>query len=173
MKKILCVLLLVCGGCYKPIMLQGEDNATLSEYCIQLSADTQKKLPIYRITGGHDDVHNYNDHNYYYFLSDYIDTSCKNHSNIVLIKQSQVGAVFNTAGKGRSYLKLVFEVKVDFSTKEQSFKDQVFKAESYTGSRSFTASRDEIERLVSKALSKGYQDILIQIETVISEKTGG
>ncbi len=164
--KIFIILLSVItfSGCYKPALLYNHARSHPADFCIQLTEEAKSQQNIYQITGGRDDKHIYDKHYYYYHLSDYLKGQCWPGESFARIEDAKVGLVFQTYGKGRSYLKLVFGITVGFYKESRYQTKKTYHATSQTEVMTFIESNKKQAQLVSKALANGYQDILQQID---------
>ncbi len=164
--KIFIILLSVItfSGCYKPALLYNQASIKQTHFCVQVNEDTRRKQNIYEITGFKSEIHKYNEHYYYYYISDYINASCNGSDFKALILKAKVGSVFQTRGKGRSYRRLIFDVMVKLYRNNQLLTTKSYKTESETKVSFFTASKEKKADLVSQALANGYEDIWQQID---------
>ncbi len=170
MKNLLSILIIISSSscAYKPYLLEGEITKHEIDTCFQLGENMERKQNIYQITGGRDDIHRYNEHYYYYYLTDYINNGCPESDYKIMLLQTKVGLIYQTYSKGKSYDRLVFEVRVNLYKGDQLIKSKQYSAESKSDVVSFTTSKVKTAKLTSKALSEGYQNILQQISEDIS-----
>ena len=169
--KQLCLFIFISffiTACSKPTLLKSDLISINSDICIKLSGETQGLQNIYEITGWENETHNFDVVYHFYYLDEFILPECSTSSNQVIIKNAKVGAIYASAGKGKFYLKLIIDLEISFVSADSAIINQQLLSEVSTNVMVIPINTNEKIKVVSRALTKGYQSIIHQIKAELN-----
>lgn len=166
--KLFFVFCSLTACAYKPISLSNKENLITPNFCLKTNDRSNINRHVHDVSGDWADNHHYDDHLYYYNLSDYINLTCIDQNSQANLSKLTVGQYFENSSKGKSYRRLLFDVTAEIYRDGEFIIKQEFNIESKTPVASFTTSKEERAAMTSDALRNGFEKLVQKIEYALN-----